>query len=76
MFETTYDWVKYIETNQLTKGPISYIINDHQVQSGGIWYDIDWGQYQGSKDYFTHFIYRHCYDYKSSKTAFKLIKVI
>ena len=76
VFETTYDWVKYIETNQLTKGPISYIINDHQVQSGGIWYDIDWGQYQGSKDYFTHFVYRHCFDYKSRKTAFSLVKVI
>ena len=76
IFQTEYDWIKYIETNQLTKGPISYIINDHQVQSGGIWYDIDWGQYQGSKDYFTHFVYRHCFDYKSRKTAFNLVKVI
>jgi len=74
IFETTYDWLKYIETKQLTAEKISYIINDQQVQNGGIWYNIDWGQYQGTNDYYTHFIYRQCYDYKSSKIAFKLIK--
>lgn len=74
-FQTNHDWIEYIETKKLTTSPTSYIINDQQVQNGGIWYDIDWKQYQGTRDYFTHFIYRHCYDYKSSKTAFKLIKV-
>jgi hypothetical protein len=74
-FVTDYNWLEYIANKQLTLGPTSYIINDTQVQSGGIWFNIDWEQYQGTKDYFTHFIYRHCFDYKSSKIAFNLTKM-
>jgi putative methyltransferase len=68
-FSTQFDWSEYIETGQLNKIYKTYQIQDTQVLVGGKWYGIDWEQYQGSINYYTHYVYRSCYDYRSKKTA-------
>jgi hypothetical protein len=69
IFSTQFDWSKYIETGQLDKIYKTYQIQDTQVLVGGKWFDIDWEQYRGSINYYTHYVYRSCYDYRSKKTA-------
>jgi len=74
-FSTQYDWSKYIETGQLDKLSNTYQIHDTQILVGGKWHDIDWEQYEGSINYYTHYVYRVCYDYKSKKTANQLTQL-
>jgi putative methyltransferase len=74
-FTTKYDWINYFNCGELIQSPKQYKITDTQMIAGGKWYDIDWEQYEGSKNYFTHYIYRACYDHRSSVSAFNIIEI-
>jgi putative methyltransferase len=68
-FTTRYDWPKYFNTNELEATTKTYEISDTEILAGGKWFDIDWAQYEGTINYYMHYIYRACYDYRSKKTA-------
>ena len=68
-FTTRYNWPKYFETDKLEAITKTHEITDTKILAGGKWFDIDWAQYQGTINYFMHYIYRTCYDYRSKKTA-------
>jgi hypothetical protein len=76
IFTVKYNWPKYIETAVLEYLPTTYQINDTQVLTGGRWFDIDWMQHENNaNEYLMQYIYRVCYDWKSSKLSKNIVKV-
>ena len=73
-FSTQYDWPKYINKGVLEHTQKTYQLDDTQILTGGTWFDIDWAQYEGSLNYYSHYIYRVCYDFRSKKTSTKMIE--
>lgn len=74
-FTVKYDWPKYIETGILEDRPTTYQINDVQVLTGGRWFDIDWMHHENINERLMQYIYRVCYDWKSSKLSKDVVKV-
>ena len=74
-FTTKFDWLSYVSTGILEEKTTNYQINDTQMIAGGKWYDIDWEQYQGLRNYYTHYVYRACYDHRSSVYAFNIVEI-
>lgn len=74
-FTTQFDWSKYIQSGSIVPGDKTYEVQDVEVLSGGKWFDIDWVKYQGTVNYYTHYVYRVCYDYKTKKTANNIIEI-
>lgn len=74
-FETDYNWINYINHKCLDKRRTCYIMYDTQILAGGKFFDIDWQQYHGTINYYSHFVYRVCYDYKATKIS-QHLKVI
>ncbi len=74
-FTTQYNWPKYFLEGILDQTTKTYQLTDTQVLTGGKWFDIDWDQYEGSLNYYSHYIYRVCYDFRSKKTSNNLIEV-
>lgn len=75
IFYTEYDWPKYIAESILEKSPKSYRLDDTEVLTGGRWFPIDWDLYEGSLNYFSHYIYRICYDFRSKKTSIRMNEI-
>jgi putative methyltransferase len=75
IFTVRYDWATYIENGTLNFRPTTYQINDTQILTGGRWFEIDWMQYEGTIEYYIQYIYRVCYDWKSSKISKSMIEV-
>ena len=74
-FSTQYDWLKYSADGVLVTTPKTYQINDTEVYTGKRWFPIDWKLYEGSINYYSHYIYRVCYDMRSKKTAVNMIEI-
>jgi putative methyltransferase len=74
-FSTQYDWPKYNKEGILVSTPKTYQITDTEVYTGKRWFPIDWEQYQGTPNYYSHYIYRVCYDMRSKKTPVNMIEV-
>jgi hypothetical protein len=73
-FSTQYDWPKYSKEGILVATPKTYQITDTEVYTGKRWFPIDWEQYQGTPNYYSHYIYRVCYDMRSKKTPVNMIE--
>ena len=73
---SNYDWSKYISSGILDYNPKTYKLTDTKILVGGKWFDIDWEQYQGTKNYYTHYIYRVCFDIRGSKVVKNIKEVI
>jgi hypothetical protein len=75
-FTINYDWIEYSNTGVLNYSPATYQLNDTQVLTGGRWFDIDWMQHENNvNEYLMQYIYRVCYDWKSSKLSKNIVKV-
>ena len=76
IFSTNYDWPKYIRDGTLEQTEKTYELTDTEVLVGGRWFPIDWELYEGSLNYFSHYIYRICYDFRSKKTSIRMNEII
>lgn len=75
IFSTQYDWPKYNKEGILDLKPKTYQITDTEVFTGKVWFTIDWELYEGTLNYYSHYIYRVCYDMRSKKTAVNMIEL-
>ena len=64
----------YEETAQLEETNPTYQINDTEVFTGGQTFGMDWLEHEGVRKH-KEYIYKFCYDFKSTKAARKLIKL-
>lgn len=72
-FTVEYDWLKYEEQGILDKNQTTYQIADEEVFTGGQYFGLDWLEHEGIRRH-KEFIYKFCYDFRSTKAARKLIR--
>lgn len=75
IFSCQYDWPKYIKEGILESAQKTYQLTDDKVLTGARWFPIDWELYEGTLNYYSHYIYRVCYDFRSKKTSVNMIEV-
>ena len=73
-FTTQYDWQKYEEEAVLEETNPTYQINDTGVFTGGTYFPLDWLEHEGVRRH-KEYIYKFCYDFKSTKAARKLTRL-
>lgn len=74
IFSSKYDWQLYEETAQLEETNPTYQISDKEVFTGGQYFGLDWLEHEGIRRH-KEYIYKFCYDFKSTKAARKLIRL-
>jgi hypothetical protein len=70
-FENEYDWLLYEQDGKIKRVKTKYRCDDTHVFTGGQTFDINWIDCEVPEKY-KQFIYRYCYDFKSTKAARKL----
>lgn len=73
-FTVDHDWLTYESEGMLNKEKITYQLGDEEVFTGGQYFGLDWLEHEGIRRY-KEFIYKFCYDFKSSRVSRNLIRL-